>query len=295
MFKEQLKKILAYLLITVVVIFLSGILTFYSILNDWNKAADPKLENEQSQVNVKKEFNLLLLGADKGRDGQARSDTLMLMHLDLIREEISLLSIPRDTRVEFANGEYHKINAAYSYGGVELVEDTVSQFLDIKIDYYLQMDYNNFIDIVNLIDGIKLDIAKDLAYVDKAADLDIDLAAGEQMLNGNEALDYVRFRHDYLGDIGRVKRQQKFLQAVADKVFSPAGILKMPQLLNKIRTSIETDFDLSNLLGVAELIKDFDFREIKTATLPGKAGYIEGISYWLVDQERINDILVQFD
>ena len=196
MFKGQLKKILAYLLITVVVIFLSGILTFYSILNNWNKAADPKLENDKSQVNVKKEFNLLLLGADKSRDGQARSDTLMIMHLDLIREEISLLSIPRDTRVKFADGEYHKINAAYSYGGVELVEDTVSQFLDIKIDYYLQIDYNDFIGMVNLIDGIKLDIAKDLVYVDKAANLNIDLAAGEQILNGEEALEYVRFRHD---------------------------------------------------------------------------------------------------
>ena len=69
----------------------------------------------------------------------------------------------------------------------------------------------------------------------------------------------------------------------------------MPQLLNKIRTSIETDLDLSNFAGAAELVKDFDFREVKTATLPGKAGYIEGISYWLVDKEVIDDMLVQFN
>ena len=287
MFRGKLKSILSYLIIIILVIVLSGVLTFNFVLNNWQTNPDNhQNENKSQLVNLPKEFNLLLLGVDEKKSGLSRSDTLMVAQVNLMTEDISLLSIPRDTRVKFKDGKHHKINAAYSYGGLNLVQDTITSFLGLKIDYYIKINYNDFIDLVNLMGGLELIVDKNLEYEDQAADLRIDLAAGKQVLNGEEALEYVRFRHDHLGDIGRIKRQQKFLRAVTDKLISPTGMIKLPKLLVKIRDSLEMNLPLTDIKGIVDLIQSFNLSKIKTATLPGRTGYINGISYWLVQKKK---------
>ncbi|MBM7556213.1 LCP family protein [Halanaerobacter jeridensis] len=302
MLHGKLQKVLLYLVLLLLITTVSGMVMFYCLLGQekqnnfqLEKKAEVKNNNNQFLANPKEEINLLLLGTDQKQDERARSDTLMIANIDGATEEISIISIPRDTRVKFPDGKYHKINAAYSYGGVELVQNTISQFLGIEIDYYLNINYNNFTDLVDLIDGVELKVAKDLQYVDQAASLNIDLAAGKQILNGEQALDYVRFRHDYLGDIGRVQRQQKFLRAVADKLLTPSMVFKLPKLLNKVSNTVDTNLALSDFAVLAKLIKDIKLEQIKTVTLPGEADYISGISYWVVTEEKLNSLLTSFN
>ena len=298
MLHGKLQKVLIYLVLIILITAVSGFLMFYSLLdsgkqNDFQveKKAEVKNNNNQVLANTKKQYNLLLLGTDQKQNGRARSDTLMIANIDLVTEEISIISIPRDTRVKFPDGQYHKINAAYSYGGVELVEKTISQFLGIEIDYYLNINYNDFTDLVDLIDGVELKVAKNLQYIDQAASLNIDLAAGKQILNGEQALDYVRFRHDHLGDIGRVKRQQKFLRAAADKLLTPSIVFKLPKLLNKVSNTVDTNLTLNNFAVLAKLIKEMELEQIRTVTLPGETDYINGISYWVVIEKKLNSVL----
>ena len=297
MSKKQVKNIINCILLSLLVIAISGGLVFSYLLDNVDNSQDHKqvdYNKSATKNETKQEFNLLLVGADKSQNGQARSDTLMVANIDWAAGEISIISIPRDTRVELADGQYHKINAAYAYGGLEAVHKTVAQFLGIGIDYYLKINYNDFIDLVDLIGGVELEVEKDLRYNDQAGNLNIDLAAGDQILDGAQALDYVRFRYDHLGDIGRIQRQQKFLRAVADKLLVPTTIFKFPKLLNKVRNTIETNLSLTDLSSLAKLVKEFDSTQLKTITLPGEAGYIKGISYWLVKRNEVDTILSSF-
>lgn len=297
MAKKQVKNIISYILLSLIIIAISGFLSFNYLLDNVDNSQHHNQVDYKESVaknTTNKEFNLLLVGADKSQNGQARSDTLMVANVDLKVGKISIIFIPRDTRVKLTDGQYHKINAAYAYGGVKAVHRTVAQFLGIGIDYYLKINYNDFIDLVDLLGGIELEVEKRLHYNDQAGNLNIDLTAGEQSLDGEQALDYVRFRHDHLGDIGRIKRQQKFLTAVSDKLFTPATIFKFPELLNKVRNTMETNLSVTDFSSLAELVKNFDSTELKTITLPGEAGYIEGISYWLVKKNELDTILSSF-
>ncbi|MGM0502141.1 MAG: LCP family protein, partial [Bacillota bacterium] len=225
------------------------------------------------------------------RDGKNRSDTLMVANIDLEEKSVSMLSIPRDTRVKLADGGYHKINAAYAYGGLELTQSTVSDFLGVDIDYYLEIDYNDFVALVNAVGGVKINIAKDLFYQDQAAGLNINLKKGIQELSGAEALEYVRFRQDNLGDIGRIARQQKFLAAVIDKLLSARTILKMPQIINQLKNTVETNISGADFLATAAVFRDFNLKKIKMNTLPGKVADVNGISYWLTDDSQMTMVL----
>jgi LCP family protein required for cell wall assembly len=254
-------RVIKYSVIIVVVVVLSGVLAFNLLLgsNDnefeldttdkLSTSGQEKVQSDSPQATTG-QFKLLLVGADGEQNGSKRSDTVMVANIDFDNEEVSILSIPRDTRVKFPDGNYHKINAAYAYGGLELLQRTVSDFLGVEIDNHLEVDYNGFIDVINLFDGVELNVEKKLAYRDQAAGLDIDLAAGKQILNGTDALDYVRFRNDNLGDIGRIDRQQKFLQAATKELLSYKTILKVPVLLNEVRNTVKTNISATNFISL---------------------------------------------
>ena len=293
MFKGQVKTIALYLVVITVILVISAVLAFQLMLTSWDNNPNTNDNRNKSHLlsSIQNEFNVLLLGADKERDGQQRSDTLMVANIDLEQKKISLVSIPRDTRVEFSDGSYHKINAAYAYGGLKLLQNTVANFLGVKIDYYLEVDYNDFIDLVDLIDGIDLNITKKLQYSDQAAGLNINLAAGKKNLTGEEALGYVRFRHDKLGDLGRINRQQKFLKAAADQLFSAKTILQTPKLINQVSQTIKSNLPTAKLLAIATILNDFSLDNLEMTTLPGEIGYINGVSYWLVKDVEVDSVL----
>jgi LCP family protein required for cell wall assembly len=164
-------------------------------------------------------MDLLVLGSDKrstGTETYGRSDTLMLVHVDPTNGFMSVLSLARDLRVEVPGQGFQKINAAYAFGGAALAIETVQNLTGVDVDHYLEIDFTAFKDVTDSIGGVYVDVDRRY-YYDGLDYENIKLASGYQLLSGDAALDYVRFRHDRNIDFGRVERQQRFLRAVREQ------------------------------------------------------------------------------
>lgn len=237
--------------------------------------------------------NLLIIGSDAGYTGRrrdpaapVRSDTLIVASLDPANHRIQLLSIPRDTRVEIPGRQgFDKINAAFAYGGAELTMDTVARFLEVPIDHYVRLKLEALPAMVDLLGGIEIDVEKNMRYRDRAADLKIALKKGRQVLDGAQAEQYVRFRHDENGDIGRVQRQQVFLQAMLDKLLTPESLIKVPELVQVAYQSVETDLSFDQILRYAMWAKGLQSHDLHMAMVPGAfSGNRFAASFWMPDE-----------
>lgn len=226
--------------------------------------------------------NILVMGVDKRKDDIGRSDTMFVVTVNTDTQHISLLSIPRDTRVKIPGRGWDKINHAYGYGGRELSQKAVEDLLGIDIDYFVVIDFSGFSRVVDAIGGVDINIEKRMLYEDPYDDLVIDLYPGPKHLDGRKAIEYVRFR-DEDGDIGRVRRQQHFIQAAFDKVLSPSGLFRLPALIREVSASVKTDMSTAQMLGLARKISDANKNGLKTDVVPGTSAYIRKISYWLPD------------
>lgn len=238
-------------------------------------AAEAAMKDYLGDDNI---LTVLLLGCDM-REGEksGRSDTIMLAFINLEEGAVNLLSIPRDTRVALAEGKgTTKINHAYAYGGQPLTRKTIESFLDVEIDRYVQVDFNGFAAIIDALGGVDYNVEQRMYKPEES----IDLQPGQQKLNGKQALAYVRWRGTATADIGRVERQQKFLNAVLDQVMSSGTIFKLPKLMNEINQSISTDFTVNELLALVEIYKEFPSVSFASDKLPGEGKTINGISYW---------------
>ena len=233
-------------------------------------------------------INVMILGVDKRADDLGRSDTLMIVSYDETSGEAKLLSIPRDTRVKLSTGNYEKINHAYAYGGVDGSKKAVENLLDIKIDHYVLLDTKAFPKIIDAMGGLLLYVDKRMYYEDPWDDdgLVIDLYPGEQYLDGNRAIQYVRFRDDE-GDIGRIKRQQKFVKAVLNELMSAETLPKLPEILKIAANSVETDFSTTEIISFADNIRKVYQAGLNAETLKGRPAYYKGVSYYVPNLETI--------
>lgn len=244
----------------------------------------------------KKKVFLLVLGVDQKnrllKTDARRADTMILASLDLEHKNVAALSLPRDTRIRIPGRKgFDKLNAAHSLGGPALVRQTVSEYLGIPIDRYIKTDVSGFQAIVDLIGPIELDVEKKMDYDDNWGNLHIHLKPGKQLLNGEKAMEYVRFRHDATGDMGRMKRQQKFLRAVAKKMFALTSLPKLPQVIDQGMKFVETDLSPRELLAVGSLFSEVPASQIATATLPGTPKYIGRVSYYVPDDYEKTAVL----
>ena len=242
---------------------------------------------------VSRNMTVILLGVDERKDDVGRSDTLMFLNFN--RDDVSLLSIPRDTRVYMDKHGYQKINAAYAFGGEKLARKTVEDFLGVDVDRYIKIDKHAFPEIIDVIGGIDVYVECDMKYEDPWDDdggLFINLRKGYQHLDGREAIQFVRYR-DEEGDAGRVRRQQAFMKALAEKLTEPSIILKLPQIFKTAMDSIETDLSVSELLALAGTLKAAESEgNIQTGTVPGYWQYIGGVSYLVPDAERLGEVVM---
>ena len=212
-----------------------------------------------------------------------RSDSLALAVFDEVDGYVRIVSIPRDSRVRIPGRGLQKINHAYAYGGMDLLKQTVSEFLDVDIDYFIVLGFQSFPRIIDLLGGIDIDVEKKLYYRDRSQKLLINIPKGPQHMDGKTALEYVRFRNDPLGDIGRVQRQQKFVSIVLDKLKSPMIIPKIPFLVSETLSAVKTDLTLSEALRLARFANELPSTHVKMLMAPGRADYIDKLSYWIVD------------
>ena len=242
---------------------------------------------------TKDKATVMIMGVDKRNDDVGRSDTLMVATLDPDKNQAALLSIPRDTRVKIKGHGYDKINAAYAYGDRKLSQQTVEGLLGIKIDHYIVIDIHGFTKIIDALGGVDIDVEKRMYYEDPWDDdggLYIDLQPGMQHMDGKTAVTYVRYR-DEEGDIGRIRRQQKFMKAVMDKLVSPAIIPRLPSMVSAMYDAVETDMSISELLSFMGTLQEAKDNGLKSEMLPGKPVYIDDISYWIPDISKTRQIL----
>ena len=237
-------------------------------------------------------LSILLIGSDGNEEfanhGE-RADTIIFVSIDLQKQEVFLLSIPRDTRVNIPGHGEEKINHAYAYGGSDLLRETVESLLGVPVDYYLATDFSSFVEIVDMLGGVDIEVDKRMYY--QTYDGLIDIQAGLQHLDGETALQYVRFRQDELGDITRVGRQQKFLKALAEKILADGNWWRLPGVLSKLFDLLQGDLSQGQLLRLAWQLRKLDFEQISSATLPGNFATIAGVSYWQMDAEEAQALL----
>ena len=295
--------LLVVLAVLLTSVFWGGVWVYTNILHAPEKkivAANPEIEKDEK---LNRRINVLLLGIDDG-DSEAsdsepkRTDAMVIASFDPVDHKISLLSLPRDTMVLLpGHTQYEKLNSAYTYGGVAMSKQTIANLLRIPIHYYALANWQGFIEIINLIGGVDLYVDKDMHYEDPYAKLKIDIKHGYQHLDGNQSGQYVRFRSDELGDIGRVQRQQKFLKALGLQMFSVKNITKIPKILATAKEYVETDMDTVTMIKAARSFNIMSDNNIRSGMLYGNFydSPTSGISYWKSTRPEIEKSLKEVD
>lgn len=243
-----------------------------------------------------KRINVLLLGID-ARQGEtmARTDSMILASYDPKTKQVSLLSIPRDTRVAIPGHGMDKINSASVYGGPELSMKVVSSLLGVQVKNYVLTNFSGFEDIVDTLGGVTLDVEQNMYHEDETDGgvYQISLSKGTQRLNGDKALQYVRYRDYVLGDIDRTKHQQKFLMALGKEMLQPSTIAKLPKLIPEINKYVKTNMGVSDMVKMASAMRNSENYNMVAQTLPGRPIEIDGGSYWGVDPAEAKQTVAQ--
>ena len=234
---------------------------------------------------------------------QNLTDTIMVCSYDPKKQEASILSIPRDTfvgRSKNTADSYDKINALYQISPQKTL-DAVNQITGLDIKYYLNIDTKALRQVVDSIGGVDFDVPIDMDYDDCTQDLSIHLKAGFQHLNGEKAEQVVRFRHNNDGtsypmeygdnDLGRMKTQRAFIEAVVKKMATPATLTKLPELIKVAEANVTTNIDVSIAKDYAPYAVDFKTENLKTATLPGTPQMYNSIWFFSQDKEETKTIV----
>ncbi|MEO1147212.1 MAG: LCP family protein [Cyanobacteria bacterium J06638_22] len=243
---------------------------------------------------VNRPVNILVMGVDRVLDApedsaavfSGRSDTMLLVRLDPATHTVNLLSIPRDTQVSIPDLGITKINHANWEGGAELAAQTVSENFDnVEIDRYVRVDTDAFQEIVDLVGGVEVYVPEPMQYTDVTQGLEIDLEPGLQVLNGDEAEQFARYRRGATGDIGRVQRQQQLLRALQTQVTRPSVIPQIPQAIELLQDHIDTNLSLEEMLAIANFAMGLERDNLQMVMLPGRFSTPgESIaSYWILD------------
>lgn len=244
-------------------------------------------KNKNSEAIQK--INILVLGVDEtSPTDPRRSDTMILLSYNPKTNKAYILSIPRDTMIKLDKYGTQKINAAYPIGGPQLAMDMVSQLIGEPVDYYIKIGYEGFKQLVDDLGGVEMNVPMDMDYDDNAGNLHIHLKKGVQLLDGEKALQLVRFRHGYAEqDLERVKVQREFLLAMFQKAKDPSSLLKIHRILKTINQYVETNIPPTTMLKYADYLLKLDKDNIKTATLPGTSQYIDGVAYYITDPQEV--------
>lgn len=243
---------------------------------------------------VTRPVNILVMGIDRVPDADpdspeifnGRSDTLLLVRVDPIAETVNVLSIPRDTQVRVPGLGITKVNHANAYGGAELAAITLTNnFEGVTIDRYIRVDTDAFKEIIDLIGGVEIFVPTRMEYTDNSQGLFIDLQPGLQVLDGDQAEQFARFRRDATGDIGRVQRQQLLLRALREQIARPATIPKIPQAIELLQSHIDTNMSLEEMLALINVGLQLNRDKLQMVLLPGRFSTPEEsiVSYWILD------------
>ncbi|WP_309143142.1 LCP family protein [Domibacillus sp. A3M-37] len=252
------------------------------VLHSNKRAKDVSLQKEET-------FTVLLLGVDEREGDVGRSDTMLFVSVNGEDNTAKMLSIPRDTRVEITGkGSEDKINHAYAFGGVEMAVETVENFLDMPVDYYVEMNMEGMKEIIDAVGGVE--VQNDFAFSNEGD----HFAQGRITLSGSEALNYVRMRmEDPNGDFGRQARQRQVMKGILDKGNDPAIILKFTDVMQAVGDNVQTNLSIRDMLDIQKNYASAR-DHIETVTIDGIGTRIGGIYYYVVDNKEVLRVSNEF-
>lgn len=242
--------------------------------------------------NVTREpFYMLLLGTD-GRPGEDsyRADSIVLARIDAPEKEVTLISIPRDTKIEY-DGSTMKINAAHVYDGAEGMVEAVNDLCDIKISHYAEINFEGMQQLVDALGGVEVNVP-DRIDDPKAADFVIE--PGLQTLNGEQALAFCRSRAYTDGDYTRMRHQRIFLAALANTILNKMDVGNLMGIVDSLSSMVVTDMSVQDIISLVNAMRGMNTDNIWTANLPSWAGedtWIDGQSYVFVHEDELEEMM----
>ncbi len=224
------------------------------------------------------------------------TDTMLLVRFDPQNKKLSVLSIPRDTRTYVEGRGEVKINEANYHGGPASSAKSVSGLLGgVGIDRYVTVNIHGIKSLVDALGGITINVPKDMKYVDQSQHLYIDLKAGKQHLNGEQIVQYLLYRHDNLGDIGRVQRQQSLMRAFVEQEVNVGLLSRLPKILSVIQSHIDTNLSIEELVALAGFATQTQRSDVQMLMVPGQFSDNKDYkaSYWLPDESAIETLMAE--
>ena len=257
--------------------------------NITNYGKEAASENKYQKVDH--EILVLMVGVDVNENNEnpdfTRTDTIMLCKINAETGKVDLLSIPRDSRIKVRD-EFTKANHAHAYGGIGLTLKSLRDFLGLDIDYYVEINYDALVDIVDGMGGLKYKVPKGIS-IDHG---DVHIRPGINDMDGMDVLWYLRTRKIYdNGDLGRVNAQQEFLKAIVNELVKKSKEISMTALIETYFKDVKTNLPFSTMVEFANSMSNFSSDKFKTYTVPGEASMIDGISYYIPDYEATWDIV----
>ncbi len=291
------KKLPLYIRVIIIVlsslIFIGGIGTggfFYyihSINRTINLGTTAEIESMLAPIESPEDpVTVLILGRDT-RDAEndaGRADIIMLVYLNPERNTCSVLSIPRDCLVEIPDHGEDKINAAYAYGGEELMIKTINSFLGAEVNHYVTLDFDGFVELIDALGGVDITIGRPMVDPKSGANFSV----GNHHLTGEQALSYTRSRSTELGDIGRIQRQQQLFRELINQKLNIKYLSSVPYYFNILAENTRTDLDILTILKYSKAVLSFNSENFETAIIPSHSDWInEGtISVQIPDTEE---------
>lgn len=239
--------------------------------------------------------SILFMGVDESEkradDGDGRSDAMLVATLNNRAKTVKLVSIPRDSYVYIPDiGKKDKITHAHAFGGTRGTIETIEGMLDIPIDYYVKMNFNAFIEVVDALGGIDLDvnIPREFVELDENDQRVIELKPGQQHLDGKHALALARTRK-IDNDVERGKRQQEILYAILKETASVKSIIKYGDVIDAVGNNMKTNMKFNEMKSFFEYVKG-GIPEVDMITLAGTDDMSTGIYYWMLDEDSLEDL-----
>lgn len=258
-----------------------------------------KISTIEKLATDKNEIVCLIVGVDSKEISKGRTDTIFILFYNFMTKKVLIFSIPRDLRLKVADPSkvvYDKANAIYSKYNINILKETLESLLEISIPYYFIVNYDLVSSLVDILGGVKIYIDKDMQYVDKAGGLYINLKKGLQLLDGEKVLEYLRYRSDEEGDIGRINRQINFINVLFQRKSDILEFKNIPKIIDILFKKSKTNFTLSDIKILFEEFEKVDISNFYYDTILTKPIRIGGVDYLEIlqkgayDKERLKNL-----
>lgn len=258
----------------------------------------PIAENIVKSQSVQKiengRINVLLVATDKGG---LLTDTIMLASVDTKRKLINVMSVPRDTRVTIGNTSNNKINSVYAHAKegerIDALINKLHELTGLPINYYAIIHPDGFRNVIDILGGVYINVPQRMKYTDPDQGLYIDLQPGYQLLDGDKAEQFTRFRSYPTGDLGRIEAQQMFITELFKQKFNAELFLKADDIFKEIEKNLETNFTLADIPVLLSAATSFNTESIRTFEMPNTPRYINGASYVLCDVQATKQLILK--